>query len=145
MLFFTEGAINILAFAVPVQDDNQEMASVGYMWRPAGRETNNTDPLTWYPRPWGQQRAGEGRDVGWRGPWLGGTVRRPWNTQVKEITEGDPVRGDHANWNKRNFHKKKKSPFVCKPRMATGKTASAWFGYGSFTLYIICRSAGTEQ
>lgn len=110
MLFFTESAINILAIAVLVQDDNQEIASVGYVWRPSGRETNNTDPLTWYPRPWWQQRAGGGWDVGWRGPWLGGTVRRPWNTQVKEITEGDPVRGDCANWNKRNFHKKKKHP-----------------------------------
>jgi hypothetical protein len=39
------------------------------------------------------------------------------------------------------FTKKKKVPFVCKPRTMTGKTSSAWFGYGSFTFYIICQSA----
>lgn len=138
MLFFTEGAINILAIAVLVQDDNQEIASVGYVWRPSGRETNNTDPLTWYPRPWWQQRAGGGRDVGWRGPWLGGTVRRPWNTQVKEITEGDPVRGDRANWNKRNFHKKKKNTLCMQAKDGNRKDSISlvwiWIIY---TLYYL--------
>lgn len=42
MLFFTEGVINILAIAVLMQDDNQEIALVGYVWSPAGRETNST-------------------------------------------------------------------------------------------------------
>lgn len=46
MLVFTEGSINILAIAVLVQDDNQEMALVGFMWSPAGRETNRADWLT---------------------------------------------------------------------------------------------------
>lgn len=46
MLFFTEGAINILAIAALVQDDNQEVALAGFMWSPAGRETNHADWLT---------------------------------------------------------------------------------------------------
>lgn len=37
-----------------------------------------------------------GWDVERRGLWLGGSVRRRKHT-VKETTEGDPVRGDHAN------------------------------------------------
>lgn len=37
-----------------------------------------------------------GWDVGQRGLWLGGSVRRRKHT-VKERTEGDPIRGDRAN------------------------------------------------
>lgn len=67
VLYFTKGAINILAIAVLVQDGSQEMALVGCV-SIAGRETNNEDRLT--QQPWWKQKADE--KMGSAREWVAG-------------------------------------------------------------------------
>lgn len=109
MLFFTEGAINISAIAGLVQDDNQEMALVGYVWSPAGRETNGTDWRTRCPHPWRQQRTGGNMGCGVERPVDGRTCQ-----ETETHSQGKNRRGSSkrrpCQLKGRNFYKKKNYP-----------------------------------
>lgn len=110
MLFFTEGVINISAVAVLVQDDNQEMALVGYAWSPAGRETNGTDWRARYPHPWWQQNWWE--DGMWSGAErpVAGRKCQEMETHSQGNNRRRSSKRRPCQLKERNFYKKKSHP-----------------------------------
>lgn len=119
MLFFTEGVINISAIAVLVQDDNQEMALVGYAWSPAGRETNGAGWRVRCSHPWWQQDWWE--DGMWSGEACGreevsGDGNTQSRKQQKAIQQEETVPTEG-----KELLQKEKPPFVYKPRTVTGR------------------------